>query len=109
MNFTPWSDWVLVKAEPIAQRSAVLEAAGESVVRKGEVRAVGPGKLTARGRNPIDVQPGDRVAFLRWHAEHGPGKASARAVSAELGDDFVVVREGDILFVMDGCDPLVDA
>jgi co-chaperonin GroES (HSP10) len=112
MDFAPWSDWVLVAAEPHAQRSVVLAAAGESVVRKGTVRAVGPGKPTARGRDPIGVRPGERVAFLRWHVEHGPGKASARALSIALGaegEDLVVVREGDILFVMEDGDPSVDA
>ena len=52
----------------------------------GEVVAVGPGKRLEDGsRLPLEVQPGDLV---RW----GPYN------DMELGDDLVMIQEGDIRY-----------
>jgi co-chaperonin GroES (HSP10) len=113
MNFRPLSGWILLALEPPAVRSKLLEVpgGGHSAVRKARVVAVGEGKPLKRGVEPMFVQPGERVAFLRWHGEHQPGKANAKAleqIGLDMGEDLLLVRQADILFVLDGCDPTLD-
>jgi len=109
VNFRPWSDWILVKFDPLRKRSDIIEIAGDgdtSVVRTGTVVQPGPGRITKKGTHaPMDVQVGDRITFLRWHQEHRPGKANSetlKRMSAELGEDLTLIRQGDILFMFDG-------
>jgi hypothetical protein len=67
---------------------------------------VGPGKSTKSGKPiPVGVEPGERIAFLRWHQEHRPGKAASSALekmSTEIGEDVCLIRQADILFSYDG-------
>lgn len=106
----PMNDWVLVKRNPPQQRSSIIIAPqdSESPVRTGVVLRVGPGKVLESGAvSPMEVQEGDQVAFLRWHQDHRPGKATTKILAeyaALLGDadDVVMLRETDILFVYEG-------
>ncbi len=109
MNIKPLSDWLLVKFEPLAKRSALIELPGqnESAIRKGVVLVAGPGRRrpNSEGREPLDVKEGDKIVFLRWHQEHRPGKAvseTLRRQSEELGEDLCLIRQGDILFAYTG-------
>lgn len=106
----PLSDWILVKRDPPQPRSSIIIDPGNegSNVRTGTVLRTGPGKTYEGGVVvPLDVEPGDRIAFLRWHHEHRPGKintSTLRKIADEFGvdADVVLVRENDILFVFEG-------
>lgn len=108
MQFRPFSDWILVKFDPLKKRSDIIELAGDadtSAVRTGTVLRPGPGRPTKKGVAPMLVKEGDRITFLRWHQEHRPGKANAevlKTMSAELGEDLTLIRQNDILFVFEG-------
>jgi len=61
--------------------------------QEGEVIAVGNGKLLENGnRVPIDIKVGDRVLF---------GKYSGTEVKLD-GEEFLILREDDILGVVEG-------
>lgn len=103
------SDWILVKCDPFQQKSSIIEmVTNESPVRTGTVLDVGPGRWLNEKkavRVPIDVGPLARVAFLRWHQEHRPGKAVVHALadlSEELGAEVCLIRQNDILFSFTG-------
>lgn len=106
----PLHDWILVKRDPPQPRSSIIVSPNDegSAVRTGTVLRTGGGKVMTNGTVvPLEVVPGDRIAFLRWHHEHRPGKASTQVLkelAAEIGDadDVVLVRENDILFAFDG-------
>jgi len=95
-----------VRLEPIASQIGLLHVVDNSQhVRKGVVVKVGPGKeLDSGARAVIDLKPGDRVAFLRWHTEHGQGKAIKHSL-ADLGGDLALLKPEDILLVLEEGDP----
>lgn len=100
----PLGDWLLVRLDPIAERSDVIVTMLSDAVRirTAEVLRSGPGRYASpRGRErvPMGVSPGDRVAFFRENFEHRPGKALTYALS-ELGDDLGMLRVSDVLFVL---------
>jgi chaperonin GroES len=60
---------------------------------KGEVLAVGKGKILENGDiRPLDLQAGDKVLF---------GKYSGTEVKVE-GEDLLVMREDDVMAVIEG-------
>jgi chaperonin GroES len=60
---------------------------------QGEIIAVGNGKVLDSGESrPLDVKVGDRVLF---------GKYSGTEVKLD-GEDFLVMREEDIMGVIEG-------
>lgn len=102
MNFRPLSDYILIKLDPLPEETKggiiLIADNGVSNVRSGTVLRVGPGKPNERGhRIPIGVEPGERVAFLRWHLEHQSGKKIASFL-AGLGEDLGLIRAPDVLF-----------
>ncbi|MGH9404409.1 MAG: co-chaperone GroES [Terriglobia bacterium] len=79
----PTDDGVLVRVLP--KRYVIF--LGKEDYQIGEVVAVGPGKRGKRGsRIPLDVKPGDVVAFGNFH------KAEYK--------DYVLISEGQILVVL---------
>jgi chaperonin GroES len=59
---------------------------------EGEVIAVGPGKRDEHGKlSPIDVKPGDKVIFSKY---------AGTEVKIE-GEEFLIMREDDILGVIE--------
>jgi co-chaperonin GroES (HSP10) len=97
----PLHDWVLVKMDPLpVQHGAILLIQDNTVnvIRTGTVQKVGPGKKVGNGkRAPVGVEPGEKIAFLRWHLEHKPGQAVQRLLE-DLGDDLGLIRGADILY-----------
>jgi len=96
MNLRPLHDRVIVKRIEDEERTAggivIPEAAKEKPIR-GEVLAVGNGKLLDNGdTRPLDVKKGDTVLF---------GKYAGTEVKVE-GDELVVMREDDIMAVIEG-------
>lgn len=95
----PFGDYILVQMDPPKVEGLIVTVHGPRL-RTGEVRALGPGRLTRRGRRAhIDLVRGERVAFFREHLEHLQGKAVVRSL-AELGDGLALLRASDVLFVV---------
>ena len=92
----PLHDRVIVKREEDERKSpggiVIPESAAEKP-SKGRVLAVGNGKILEDGKvRPLDVKVGDKVLF---------GKYSGTEVKVD-GDEVLVMREEDLLAVIEG-------
>jgi chaperonin GroES len=96
MNIRPLQDRVIVKRmeeETTSAGGIVLpDSATEKPIR-GEVLAVGPGKILDSGeKRPLDISVGDTVLF---------GKYSGTEVKIN-DEELLVMREEDIMGVIEG-------
>ena len=96
MNIRPLQDRVIVKRmeeETTSAGGIVLpDSATEKPIR-GEVLAVGPGKILDSGdKRPLDIDVGDTVLF---------GKYSGTEVKIN-DEELLVMREEDIMGVIEG-------
>ncbi len=96
MNIRPLQDRVIVKRmeeETTSAGGIVLpDSATEKPIR-GEVLAVGPGKILDNGeKRPLEVKVGDTVLF---------GKYSGTEVKLDE-EELLVMREEDIMGVIEG-------
>jgi len=96
MNIRPLHDRVVVRRMEEERTSAggivIPDSATEKPIQ-GEIVAVGKGKILDSGESrPLDVKVGDRVLF---------GKYSGTEVKLD-GNDFLVMREEDIMGVVEG-------
>ena len=96
MNIRPLHDRVIVKRMEEERTTAggivIPDTAAEKPVR-GEVVAAGKGKILENGEiRPLDVKVGDKVLF---------GKYSGTEVKVD-GKDLLVMREEDIMGVLEG-------
>ncbi len=95
MNFKPMSDQVLVKRSESETRTAsgiIIPDSAQEKPRKGVVAAVGPGRLSEKGKRlPLEVKAGDKVLL---------GRYSGTDIKIE-GEEYVIVKESDILAVME--------
>lgn len=94
MQVRPLHDRVLVKrlAEEEKSKGGIIipDTAKEKPIQ-GEIIAVGTGRVTEDGKvRPLDVKKGDKVLF---------GKYSGTEIKIE-GDEFLMMREEDILGVL---------
>jgi chaperonin GroES len=96
MNIRPLHDRVIVKRMEEERTSAggiVIPDSATEKPSKGEILAVGNGKLLENGDlRALDVKVGDTVLF---------GKYSGTEVKND-GDDLLVMREDDIMAVIEG-------
>jgi len=102
MDVRPLNDWVLVKVDPMpATIGSVIVPSSYKArdTHTATVLKVGPGKPLPDGTvKPMELSPGDRVCFHRWNLEHKNGLAVAHALE-EMGPDFALIKESDVLFV----------
>ncbi|AGA32185.1 Heat shock protein 60 family co-chaperone GroES [Thioalkalivibrio nitratireducens DSM 14787] len=96
MNLRPLHDRVIVKRMEEERTTpggiVIPDSAAEKPIR-GEVIAVGKGKILENGEvRALDVKAGDKVLF---------GKYSGTEVKVG-GDDVLVMREDDIMAVIEG-------
>ncbi len=96
MKIRPLHDRVVVRRMEEERTSAggivIPDSAAEKPIQ-GEIIAVGNGKILDSGESrPLDVKVGDRVLF---------GKYSGTEVKLD-GEDFLVMREEDIMGVVEG-------
>ena len=96
MKIRPLHDRVVVKRMEEERTSpggiVIPDSATEKPIR-GEVVAVGNGKITDSGEiRALDLKTGDKVLF---------GKYSGTEVKVE-GEDLLVMREDDIMAVIEG-------
>lgn len=96
MKLRPLHDRVVIKRMEEERTSpggiVIPDSATEKPI-KGEVVATGKGKVSENGDlRPIDLKVGDTVLF---------GKYSGTEVKVD-GDDLLVMREDDIMAVIEG-------
>jgi chaperonin GroES len=95
MKLRPLSDRVIVKQSEAEEKTAsgiVLPDTAKEKPTKGKVIAVGPGKLDDNGKHmEIGLRVGDTVYY---------GKYSGTDVEVS-GEKFVILRESDILGVVE--------
>ena len=96
MKFRPLHDRVVVKRLEEDSKSAggiIIPDTVKEKPMRGEVIAVGPGVRDESGKiNAPDVKAGDRVLFGKW---------SGTEVKID-GDDLLIMKESDILGVIEG-------
>ena len=95
MNIRPLHDRVIVKRLEEERNTAsgiVIPDTAAEKPDQGEIVAVGPGKTRDDGKvMPLDVQVGDKVLF---------GTYAGTTVKIK-GDEFLVLREEDIIGVIE--------
>ena len=96
MKFRPLHDRVVVRRIEQEERTRggiIIPDTAKEKPMEGEVVAVGPG---ARGEDgtlhPLDVKAGDRILFGKW---------SGTEVKID-GDELLIMKESDILGVIEG-------
>ena len=94
IKLTPLGDRILVK--PMAQEEKtkggiILPDSAKEKPQKGEVIAVGKGKVTDDGKViDMEVKPGDIVLY---------GKYSGTEIKYD-GDEFLFMKQGDVLAIV---------
>jgi chaperonin GroES len=97
-SFKPTGDRILVKRDPIEERSAggiyIPDSAREKErAQGGVVLAVGAGKRDTNGnRLSLEVQKGDRVYFGKY--------AGTEAGKDAEGAELIIIREDEVLGVI---------
>jgi chaperonin GroES len=96
MKIRPLHDRVIVKRLDEEKTSAggiiIPDTAAEKPIQ-GKVIAVGKGKILENGEvRPLDVKVGDKILF---------GKYGGTEVKVD-GDDLLVMREEDVMAVIEG-------
>ncbi len=94
MKLKPLHDRIVVKAAESEEKTAggiLLPDSAKEKPQRGEVLAVGPGKMLDSGeRAPVDVSVGDVVLY---------GKYSGTEVTV-AGDEYIILRADDVLGVV---------
>ena len=95
MNIQPLGDRILVKpleAEEKTKGGIVLPDTAKEKPQEGKVVAVGKGKVLESGKvQEMEVKVGDKVLY---------GKYSGTEISTKDGEDYLIMREEDILAIM---------
>jgi chaperonin GroES len=96
MKIRPLQDRVIVQRveeEEKTKGGIIIPDTAKEKPQEGKVVAVGKGKVGEDGKIiPLDVKAGDKILF---------GKYSGTEVKID-GDDFLIMREDDILGVIEG-------
>jgi chaperonin GroES len=103
MAFRPLGDRVLIKRveeEEKTKGGIIIPDTAKEKPQEGEVVATGPGARDDKGKRiRIDVKAGDRILFGKW---------SGSEVKID-GDDLLIMKESDILGVLDSVAALAKA
>lgn len=95
MNFQPLSDRVIVKplsAEEVTQGGIVLPDTAKEKPQEGKIVAVGKGKVLDNGTvQAVEVKVNDCVLY---------GKYSGTEIKNKDGDEFLIMREDEILAIV---------
>jgi chaperonin GroES len=95
MRAKPMQDRVLVKRSEeseVAKGGIIIPDTAKEKPMKGEVVAVGPGKMRDDGkRSPLDVKAGDRILF---------GKYAGTEIKID-DQDYIILREEEIFAVLE--------
>ena len=98
-------DWLHVRIEPAKDRTpGGIVLVGPRPVRMAVVLAAGPGIRNKRGvLNPTEARVGDRFPFFKGATETKQG----HALELLLDENEALIRETDVLFVIEEGDPEV--
>lgn len=104
----PKNDWILVRTDPLPERSHTILTLSKGDIYTATVLAVGRGVEIPLDHNkpevkkfiPTTVKPGEKVAFLRWTIESQQGKAVTCSFE-ELGANLALIKERDILLILE--------
>jgi chaperonin GroES len=95
MHFRPLHDRVLVRRIDAEEKTAggiIIPDTAKEKPQEGEIVAAGSGARNEQGQLiPIDVKSGDRVLFGKW---------SGTEVKID-GQDYLIMKESDLLGVVD--------
>ena len=95
MKLKPLQDRVIVKQQDAEEKTAsgiLLPGSAQEKPTQGKVVAVGPGKLSEKGKPmELSVRAGDKVYY---------GKYSGNEVEVN-GEKLVILRESEILGVLE--------
>lgn len=95
MDIKPLGDRVLIKqleAEGKTKGGIVLPDTAKEKPQEGKVIAVGPGKVLESGKiQEPGVKVGDKVLY---------GKYSGTEVTTKSGEEYIIVKEEDILAII---------
>ena len=96
MKFRPLHDRVVVKRleeETKTTGGIIIPDTAKEKPQQGKIVAVGPGGRDEAGKvTPLDVKAGDTVLFGKW---------SGTEVKID-GEDLLIMKESDILGVLEG-------
>ena len=94
LKIQPLGDRVVVKAlarETVTKSGIVLPDTASEKPQEGSVLAVGPGRVLDNGKRiEMDVKAGDKVLFAKY---------AGTEVKLD-GEDYLVIRESDLLAVI---------
>jgi chaperonin GroES len=100
MKFRPLHDRVVVKRieeDTKTSGGIIIPDTAKEKPQQGEVVAVGPGARDEAGKIvALEVKAGDRVLFGKW---------SGTEVKID-GEDLLIMKESDILGVLEGKTPV---
>jgi chaperonin GroES len=103
MKFRPLHDRIVlrrIEGEEKTKGGIIIPDTVKEKPQEGEVIAVGPGARDENGKLiPLDVKAGDRVLFGKW---------SGTEVKID-GEDLLIMKESDILGVIEGAAKLKKA
>jgi chaperonin GroES len=103
MKFRPLHDRVVVRrieGEEKTKGGIIIPDNAKEKPQEGEVIAVGPGARDENGKIvPLDLKAGDRVLFGKW---------SGSEVKLD-GEDLLIMKESDIMGVIEGAAKLKKA
>jgi chaperonin GroES len=95
MNIRPLQDRVIVKRLEEAQKTAsglYIPDTAKEKPQRGEIIAAGPGKKNEDGKvTPLDVKVGDVILFSKY---------AGTEIKVD-GDEYVIMREDDIVGVIE--------
>ena len=96
MKFRPLHDRVLIRRVESEEKSAggiIIPDTAKEKPQEGRVMAVGQGKVLENGKLvPLEVTTGDRILFSKY---------SGSDIKLD-GEEHLIVRESDILGVVEG-------
>jgi chaperonin GroES len=94
MNLKPLQDRILVKpmeAEEKTSSGIIIPDTAKEKPMKGEIVAVGSGKVTEDGKNiPMELKVGDKVLY---------GKYSGTEITVD-GNEYLIMRESDVYAII---------
>ena len=103
MKFRPLHDRVVVRrieGEEKTKGGIIIPDNAKEKPQEGEVIAVGPGARDEAGKVvPLDLKAGDRVLFGKW---------SGSEIKLD-GEDLLIMKESDIMGVIEGASKLKKA
>lgn len=98
MNVKPLGDRILVERIEQESKTAggiIIPDTAKEKPKQGKVLAVGPGAKDENGKRiPMDVSVGDVVLFTQW---------AGSEIKVD-GKDFLVLKESDVIGIVEGAD-----